>query len=137
MEAAIDVFGQHLFSLRNQLVDRLRRTIESDELRKGIGKLHRKEYDAVAALAPAEREAALVLARKTIDIYMQYILMLLTGTGDADRFGDDHTVNYRLVLEVKEVATDEIVERFDINRECKKVFYDYYGRWLNRFGNHR
>jgi hypothetical protein len=137
METAIDVFGQHLFSLRNQLVERLRRTIESDELRKGIGKLHRKEYDAVAALAPEEREAALALARKTIDFYMQYVLMLLTGTGDSDRFGDDHAVNYRLVLEVKEVATDEVVEQFDINRKSKKVFYDYYGRWLNRFGSHR
>jgi hypothetical protein len=137
MEAAIDVFGRHLFSLRNRLVDRLRRTIESDEVRKGIGKLHRKEYDAVAALAPAEREAALALARKTIDLYIQYVLTLFTGTGDSNRYGDDHAVNYRLVLEVKEVATDEVVEQFDINRNCKKVFYDYYGRWLNRFGNHR
>ena len=63
--------------------------------------------------------------------------MLLTGTGDTLRFGDDYAVNYRLVLEVKEVATDEVMEDFDINRECKKVFYDYYGWWLNRFGNHR
>ena len=68
---------------------------------------------------------------------MQYFLALFTGKGDSERFGDDHAVNYRLVLEVKEVATDEVVEQVDINRKCKKVFYDYYGRWLNRFGNHR
>lgn len=137
MEAAVDAFGQHLFSLRNQLVERLHRVIESEETRKHVGSLHRKEYDDVAAFAPAERDAALALARKTIDLYMQDILMLFTGTGDSLRFGDEHAVNYQLVLQVKQVETDEVVEEFDINRECKKVFYDYYGRWLNRFGNHR
>src|SRR5262249_38600315 len=107
------------------------------EVRKRISSLHRKEYDAIAALAPAEREAALALARKAIDLYMQDILMLFTGTGDSLRFGDDHAVNYRLVLQVKHVETGEVVQEFNINRECKRVFYEYYGRWLNRFGNHR
>lgn len=137
VEAAVDALGQHLFSLRNQLVERLRRVIETEELRKGIGSLQRQEFDAVAALAPPEREAALSLARKTVDLYMQDILVLLTGTGDSQRFGADHAVNYRLVLEVKDVATGEVVEEFDINRKCKEAFYDYFGRWLNRFDKHR
>lgn len=137
MEAAVEAFGQHLFSLRNQLVERLRRVIETEEVRKRLGSLHRKEYDAVAALALPGRDAALSLARKTIDLYMQDILTLFTGTGDSLRFGYEHAINYRLILQVKEVQSDEVVEEFDINRECKKVFYEYYGRWLNRFGNHR
>ena len=102
-----------------------------------IGTLHRKEYDAVAALGPVERDGAIALARKAVDIYMQYILALLTGTGDEQRFGDDHAVNYRLVLEVKSVKSDEVVEGFDINRDCKRVIGDYFGRWLNRYGNHK
>lgn len=137
MEAAVDVFGQHLFFLRNQLVERLGRVIESEDVRKRIGSLHRQEYDAVSALGPEEREAALALARKTIDLYMQDILMLLTGTGDSLRFGDEYAVNYRLILQVKEVESDDVVEQFDVNRECKKVFFEYYGRWLNRFGRHK
>jgi hypothetical protein len=136
-EAAVNVFGQHLFSARNQLVARLRRVIESDELRERLGTLHRKEFDAASALPQAEREAALALARKAIDLYMQEVLILFTGTGDSLRFGDDHAVNYRLVLEVKEIASIELVEEFDVNRECKKPFYNYYVRWLNRFGNHQ
>lgn len=138
-EAARDVFGQHLFSLRNRLVERLRRVIESEEIRMRLGALHRKEYDAVAALAPAERDAAISLAGKTIDLYMQDVLALFTGKGMSNdlRFGDGHATSYRLVLEVKEIESDQIVEEFDINRQCKKVFYEYYGRWLNRFGSHR
>lgn len=139
MEAAVDVFGQHLFYLRNHLVERLRRVIESEEIRKRFGTLHRKEYDAVAALAPSERDAALSMARKAIDLYMQDVLALFTGKGMSNdlRFGDGHATSYRLVLEVKEIESDQIVEEFAINRQCNKVFYEYYGRWLNRFGSHR
>lgn len=136
-ETAVDVLGQHLFSLRNQRVERLRRAVESEEIRKPMGSLHRRELDAVAALPITEREAALALSQKAIDLYLQDILALFTDIGDSMRFGDDHAVNYRLVLQVKEVASDEVVEEFEVNRECKKVFFEYYGRWLNRFSNHR
>lgn len=136
-EAAVDAFGQHLFTMRNHLVERLGRLIESEETRKQYGSLHRKEFDAVAKLAPAERDTALALARKTIDLYMQNILVLFTSTGDSLRYGDDHAVNYRLVLQIKQVESNEVVEEFDINRQCKKAFYDYYGRWLNRFGSQK
>jgi len=135
-EAAVDLFGQHIFSLRNQLAERVRRTVESEDSRKRLGSLHSKEYDAVAALAPAERDAALSLARKAIDLYMQDILGLFTGRGDSLHFGGAHAINYRLVLEVKEVESDEVVEDFEINRGCQKAFFTYYGRWLNRYGNH-
>jgi hypothetical protein len=136
-EAAIELFGQHLFSLRNQLLDRLRRVIESAESRRHLGSLHRKEYDAVAALEPEGREAAWVLARKAVDLFLQDVLTLFTGTGDSLRFEPRYAINYRLVLELKEVSSDKVVEEFEINRKCQKVFYEYYGRWLNRYGDHR
>ena len=136
-EAAVDVFGQHLFSLRNQLLDGLQRNIESDEARRRLPTLQRREYDAVAALPEEEREAALGLARKAIDLYVQNLLTLLTGTGDSLSFGPDHAINYRLVLEVKKVKSGEVVEEFNVNRDCRKALLNYFGRWLNRHGDHR
>ncbi len=136
-EAAVELFGQHLFSLRNKLVELLRDRVESAESRKLLGSLKRKEFDAVAAFSPEQREATLAFARKAIDSYLQYILALLTGTGDDQTFGPEHAINYRLVLQVKEIKSDEVVEEFEINRECEKVFFEYYGRWLNRYDDHR
>jgi len=136
-EAAVELFGQHLFSLRNQLIERLRQVIESAETRRRLGFLHRKEYDAVAALAPEGREAAWALARKAVDLYLQDVLALFTGTGDSLSFESGYAINYRLILQVKEVSSDEVVEEFEINRKCQKVFYEYYGRWLNRYVDHR
>src|SRR5262249_35963030 len=105
-EAAVELFGQHVFSSRNALIARLRRLTESAEARGVMGTLHRIELDAVAALEPAGREAALALARKAIDLYLQQILTLLTGTGDSLCFGPAHAINYRLSLQVKEVSSD-------------------------------
>ncbi len=136
-EAAVELFGQHVFSCRNALIERLRWLIEAAGARGGMGTLHRKEFDAVAALEPAGREVALALARKAIDLYLQEILTLFTGTGHSLSFGSAHAVNYRLSLQVKEVSSDQVVEEFDVNRECQKVFYTYYARWLNRYADHR
>jgi hypothetical protein len=136
-EAAVDLFGQHAFSARNQLLERLRRLVGSAEDRDRLGSLHRKEYDAVAALDPTGRDAALALARKAIDGYLQEILMLLTDTGDSLSFGPGHAINYRLILQVKDVGSNEAVEEFEINRGGRKVFYTDYARWLNRHDRHR
>lgn len=68
---------------------------------------------------------------------MRDILGLFTGRGDSLCFGTAHAINYRLVLEVKEIQSDETVEEFIVNRDGQKVFYDFYGRWLNLYGNHR
>ncbi len=136
-EAAVELFGQHVFSLRNQLVERLRRFVESADDRGQLGTLHRKEYDAVAALDATAQEAALALARKAIESCLQDILMLFTGTGDSLSLGGQHAINYRLTLQVKEIITNTVVDEFDINRECEKVFYTYYARWLNRYGQQR
>ena len=71
IEAAVDLFGQHLLSLRNQLFDRVRQTVESDETRELLPRLKRQEYEAVATLAPEVREVALELASKSVDLYIQ------------------------------------------------------------------
>jgi hypothetical protein len=136
-ESAIELLGQHLFWMRNHLVERLRQRIESEESRRQLATIHRREFDAVAALDTAGREAALTLARKAIDLYLQDILVLLTGIGDSLRFGDDHAINYILTLQLKEIETDRVAEEFHVNRCGKKVFYEYFGRWLNRYSDHR
>jgi hypothetical protein len=136
-EVAVEVFGQHLFSLRNQRLEALRRAVDESEVRGRMGSLHRREYETVAELAPEAREAALGLARKAVDLYMQDFLGLLTDIGCSLDFGPEHAVNYKLVLQVKAIESESVVEEFVVNRDCRKVFYEYYGRWLNRYGGHK
>ena len=47
-EFLVDVLGQHLFSLRNQLAERLRQRVESEDLRGAMGTIPSRPYSAIA-----------------------------------------------------------------------------------------
>jgi hypothetical protein len=136
-EAAVDVFGQHLLSLRNQLFDRVRQSVESDQARELLPTIKRQEYEAVATLAPELREVALGLASKSVDLYIQGLLLLLSDIGSSLAFGPRHALNYRLVMEVKDSRSGTIVDEFTVNRDGRKTLANYHGRWLNRHADHR
>jgi hypothetical protein len=136
-QAAVELLGQHLFSLRNQRVDSITRLLESADDRGRLGKLRRKAYDDVAALSPEAQQAALALARTAIDLYLQDLLTLLGNRGNDLSLGTRHAITYELILEVREIESGEVAEQFAVNREGSRFLGDYYGRWLNRYHDHR
>lgn len=138
-EALLDHFGQHLFSLRNELRDRVRFHIESEEARRKMGAIPARPYAAVAALDASAREAALNLADEVIDRYIQRILMLFQSTGNAWRLGDDHAIRYRLYAEIIGITDEDetVLAEALINRDTELAMGSYFGGWLNRHGNHR
>lgn len=137
-EFLLDIFGQHLFSLRNQLTDRMRQRTENDEARRAMGTIPSRPYSAVASLDIPAREAALNLAREAIDEYMQLVLGLLQSSGKSLHLGAEHAIRYRLHSEVIGVRDyDTLLAESLINRQCEKAMADYFGRWLNRHGHHK
>jgi hypothetical protein len=137
-EFLLDIFGQHLFSLRNQLTARLRHYVEQEEARRQMGSIPSAPFAAVAGLDGAGREAALGLAREAVDRYMQLVLGLLQSSGQSLRVGQEHAIRYRLYAEVIGVEDyDTVLADSLINREAEKALADYFGRWLNRHGDHQ
>lgn len=133
-EALVDAFGQMLLSLRNQTLERTNELASSSEAREQIGRLFRGVYDDVAKLAPEEKQVAFKLASTSIDVFGRLFLAMLSGTGTDQRLGTLHSICFRLDMEIKSLESDEIVFVETINREGKKFFPEYWGRWLNRFG---
>ena len=137
-EFLLDVFGQHLFSLRNQLTTRMRHYIEHEDTRRELGTIPAGPYSAVAGLDAPGREAALRLAGEAIDRYIQLLLGLLQSSGQPLRLGQEHAVRYRLHAEIIGVEDyDTVLAESLINREAEKALADYFGRWLNRHGDHQ
>jgi hypothetical protein len=137
-EAFVNVFGQHLFSSRNQALALIRERVESDAERTKLGRLRRAVYDAVAALPPEGQQAALRLAEWSADTVLQ-LLLALFGAGPACQdlvFGSGHALAYRVVLEVRDAESGEVVETADVNRAGQRFLGDYFGRWLNQFADH-
>ena len=134
----LDILGQHLFSLRNQLADRMRHRVEEEDARRAMGTIPSRPYSAAASLDAPARQAALELAREAIDEYMQLVLGLLQSSGQSLHLGSEHAIRYRLYAEVIGVDDyDTVLSESLINRQSEKSMADYFGRWLNRHGHHK
>ena len=138
-EAFVQFLGQHLFSERNQRLAAIRQLVESEGSRNRLGKIHRQPYEAVGSLDTQGQKAALALAQTAIDLFMQDLLGLLQHIGTDMRLGENHALRYRLWLEVIDLNNEdelEVVEEELVNRCGKKALTSYFGRWLNRNGQH-
>ena len=133
-EILLDVFGEYLFWVRGQTLSRARGLAESLEARKQLGTIYRKVYEEAAKLNPQDREVAYGLAEACLDCFSCLFLTMISGTGFEDHIGPNHVFRYRLDMEICDAETGDIVLEETINRNGKKFFPDYWGRWLNRYG---
>lgn len=133
-EALVDAFGFLFVSLRNQSLQRVHDLVRSKEMREQLGALFREPYDEVAQLSPQQQQIAIGLARNSIDLFARIVLTMLAGKGLDQTLGASHAICFRLEMEIKDLATGEVVDEETINRDGKRHFPEYWGRWLNRFG---
>jgi len=132
-EKLVDLFGQYIFWMRNWTNDSTQRLVESPEAREQLSAILRELYEKTARLAPEDRDRALRLAESSVDAFIILLLRMLAHRGVDFPLGKQHAVRYRLEMEIVEQETDEIAHEEVVNRDGKKHFADYWGRWLNRF----
>jgi hypothetical protein len=134
-EAFIDIFGRQIFSIRNEILERTRALIEAPQsVRDEMGTIHSKEYTAASQLPAEAQQVSLDLSRKAIDAFLRELLVLFTHSGLSTdlALGSNHAIAYKLLLQVMQTEDLEVVEEHALNDGGEKVFYEYYGRWLNR-----
>lgn len=135
-ERFIEMFGKQVFSIRNQVLERVRGLIEAPQsVRDEMGTIYAKEYDGVAGFSADQRDAAMNLARKTVDVFLREILGLLAHNGLSQQLvlGARHAFAFELVMQVLELSELTVIEEHTINKGGQKHFPDYYARWLNRY----
>jgi hypothetical protein len=133
-EAFVDAFGQYLFWIRAEAMNRARQFVESPDSRNELGAMKRELYERAATLSPSDQETAFQLAQATVDRFARLFLTMISGRGFEDRIGPDHVLRFRLVMEVCDATDGDVELEVDVNRDGEKFFPDYWGRWLNRFG---
>jgi hypothetical protein len=132
-EVLVDLFGRYLFWLRNWTVGATRDLAKSEEARSAIGAVRRKKYDDLATLTSEQQDIACKISEATVDRFIQLFLTMLSNTGVDQRIGDTHAIRFRLDIEICDVENADVVEAETINRGGKRLFADYWGRWLNQF----
>jgi hypothetical protein len=133
-EVLVDLFGQYLFWVRNQTVERMTALVESVEDREKLGRIHRAAYEETAKLSPEDRQRAYRLVESMLGVFAKKILTMISGQGFDDPIGPRHVFRYRLDMEVCDSETGDVVFEETINRNGEKFFPEYWGRWLNRYG---
>jgi hypothetical protein len=128
----VDNFGHWLFWIRNRSLDAARCFVEQELSRQKLGTIRRRPYEAVAAMLPEQREAALKLAKETLDGFLERLLWALGDEGIDSRLDDRHAYRFRIQTEIVDVETGAIIEDKPINRGGS-FFGKNWGRWLNRF----
>jgi hypothetical protein len=116
-------------------VSATRELAESEEAREKLGTIRRKKYDELAALTPEQQDVACKISVATVDRFIQLFLTMLAGTGVDQRLGNDYAIRFKLDMEICDVENVEVIDRETINRGGKKLFSDYWGRWLNQFAS--
>jgi hypothetical protein len=133
-EAFVDFFGQHLFWCRQQAFAFTKQAISSPELRQRLGRIPAEPYTRVSELPIPAQGTAEALAGASVDHFIQLLLALLTSGGSDLHLGDEHAIRYKLIMEI--IKTDDwssVLPEEVINRNGRKAFASYFGRWMNRY----
>ena len=133
-EVLVELFGRHLFWLRNWTLSATRELTESEKARDKLASIRREKYEKYAALTNEQREVAWEVCEATIERFIKLFLTMLSGTGTDQQFDDAHAIRFKLDLEICEAESDKVVAQETINRGGKKYFPEYWGHWLYEFG---
>lgn len=131
-EALVDIFGQYVNWIRDWSVGTTRGLGESEQSRENIRAVNRDRWEKLAQLSNEERTIVYDISEATIDRFVQMLLVMLGNQGVDQQLGNNHSIRFKLDLEICSSETNEVVETETINRGGKKFFGDYWGRWLNR-----
>ena len=134
-EACVALFGREVFAARNAVLLGCQRCCESEGARTHLAKLFRQPYDDMAALPCEARLVAYRFAQDVADRIIVNLLRTLGHQGYDQPLGPDHAMQFRLDLEIVDTRSDELALRETINRKGERSFGNYWGRWLNTFGN--
>ncbi len=133
-QALVDLFGQFLMDIRKTVAENSWLRLTDDEKRARMPKLTREVYEKLASLETEQKRDVCDFAKAHGDRMIQQLLFVLTSQGTDIGFGPDHAIRFRLDVEILDRNSGEVVREEPINRGGSKAFYDYWGRWLNRYG---
>jgi hypothetical protein len=131
-EFLVDIFGRYVSWAVEEALRHSSTLVRSAEARDKLGRIFQEPYsDAASKLTPDQQTVALNLAKVTAESFAKLLLAVLESQGTAQRLGEDHAIRFRLVMEVCNVQNMEVLLDHVINRDGKRAFSDYWGRWAS------
>jgi hypothetical protein len=130
-EILVDIFGTYLMWAKRTALNITKQRVTSEDAREELGRLFRQVYDDAAGLTTEQREIAFQLADSAVSLFARLMLTTISGQGFDDELGPEHVFRYRLVMEICSAKDGQIEDEEIINRNGRKFFPEYWGRWIN------
>lgn len=130
-ETLVDIFGMYLMWTRRVTLETMIQRVESEAERARLGRLFRVPYEGASTLTPDDKAKAYSLVEASLANFAKLILTMISGEGFDDKLGLDYVFRFKLIMEVYSATSGELIHEEALNRNGKKFFPDYWGRWLN------
>jgi hypothetical protein len=134
LDSFVEFFGHHLVWTRDLVLSRVRECFSSTERTQQLSEDSRKIYEEIGRANPETQRLALGLAKETADFLLYWLLALLANIGIDFKLDEKHVIWYKLILQICNIETDQVVEEQLMNRDLRDYLPDYLQRWLGKYG---
>jgi hypothetical protein len=132
-EELVSLFGAYLMWCRSDAIETISKLIESETDRQKLPTATRGVFEDAAARFEADsREIVAELNARVVGHFGREILHLLSGTGGSLPVSPDLVARFRLIFELCDRESGEVVREEIINRGGMKYFADYWNNWISR-----
>jgi hypothetical protein len=128
-----DAFGKYLLWAMQKSEEDVKRLVESEPDREKMGRVPAQPFKRAAeALNHEQKQVTYALTREALALFARRLLGILTAQGVSHRLGTSHAIQFRLVLEIRDVENLDLIDEEVINRGGDRAFFTQWGRWLRQ-----
>jgi hypothetical protein len=135
LERLLEIFGHHLVWSRNVVLSRIKDRLSSPEKRRTLSDEARAVYDNLAS-SDANEQLLLEFVKEGTDLLLCYLLGLFANIGSDLQLDDRHAIWYKVILEISDIDSRDVVEEQVLNRDQKQFLPDYLASWLAKYGEY-
>lgn len=131
-EALLDILGQHICWTRDLALARLRSRVGSHSAQEEPDVGSRAIFERIANQPEETQQLIFESATLAIHVFVKFLLGMLANIGTDLKQDDTHVIWYRLVAEIYDIPSGEIIEEMTLNRNQLDFLPDYLPKWLER-----
>lgn len=131
-EELVRLFGALVMWCRDDALEFIQRHVESDTDRQRLATAFRGIYEEAATKLDSDgRQVASELNARAIGHFGKALMTVFAGTGMSLPISDQLVARFRLVVELCDKESGDVIREEVINRGGRRFFADYWNSWIN------
>lgn len=134
LESLLEIFGHHLVWSRNMVLSTIKDRLSSSDERRALSNDILAVYENVSTRSNEQQELLMEIVKESTDLLLWNLLALFTNIGPDLKLDEAHAIWYKVILQISDIDSRDVVEEKVINRGKKHFLPDYLPKWLEKYG---